>query len=149
MPTIRNAPAKRARWVGGTTSLNSAQKPVFRNWLKNWKISMKIPIIPIATVAGAYASSPGTVMRSHSAISRLQPSRNRLTVRNGMLAAMNGIRRPQRVRQRSLFTLTYGATVMLMKFGIVEMIIPMIQFGQESPFRVSGMMLGTTVSISV
>ena len=66
-----------------------------------------------------------------------------------MLATMKGIRRPQRLRQRSLFTLMYGEIVIPIRLGMVERIIPISQFGHCRFLRCSGTMLGTTVSISV
>ena len=79
----------------------------------------------------------------------LKPSRARLTLRKGSVQIMNGILLPQRLRCLSLLKLRYGVIPMFRIPGTVVIIIPNSQFGHPSAFNFSGMMLGTTCSISV
>ena len=82
-------------------------------------------------------------------MSSLKPSRHRLMLKNGSVQMMNGSRRPHLLRYLSLLKLRYGVIPMFRIPGTVVIIIPNSQFGHPSAFNFSGMMLGTTASISV
>ena len=73
----------------------------------------------------------------------------RKITRNGVAPARNGIRRPHRLRNRSLRKLMNGLITMFIRFGIVVRINPSTQFGAPMALNFSGITLGTTVSMSV
>ena len=68
---------------------------------------------------------------------------------NGTENIMNGMRRPNRPRCRSLVVLMIGFSSTFRTQGTVTRITPRTQFGASSSLSRSGMMLGTTVSIIV
>ena len=102
VPTIRKSPMKRPMNSAGTVSLNRQWKTEPTNMSKNRKANMKKPRRTIVTVAGAKLCKNPIFACSQCEVSSLQPIMNKLAERKGRVNRMKGIRRPQRLRRRSL-----------------------------------------------
>ena len=79
----------------------------------------------------------------------LQPSRIRNSVTNGLANSRYGMRRPQRVRVRSLFVLTIGLIMKFRAAGMLPTTSPISQFGAWWLLMNSGRSEGISISIRV